>query len=167
MFYLSAFHHVQVINVGLESVSAAAASWPVTVLICAPACNQMVTPFCYLFCKFIVIMPFLIQKKVWSLSIKMASHFRINSLLMTKSWRRPNRYSLLVLADYIFVQCNLYSAICTVQVTAIRCLFISAEYERRIFWFNRDIFSCFTCITPRPSEAILWISHRISVDFTS
>jgi len=31
--------------VGLESVSAAAASWLVTVLICAPACNQMVTPF--------------------------------------------------------------------------------------------------------------------------
>jgi hypothetical protein len=30
---------------------------------CAPACNQMVTPFCCLFCKFIVIMPFLIKKK--------------------------------------------------------------------------------------------------------
>ena len=26
---------------------AAAASWSATVLICAPACNQMVTPFCY------------------------------------------------------------------------------------------------------------------------
>ena len=48
---------------GLESVSAAAASRLVTVLICAPACNQMVTPFCYLFCKFIVITHFLIKRK--------------------------------------------------------------------------------------------------------
>ena len=61
-FSYSAFNHVQVINVGLESVSAAAASWPVTVLICAPACTHMATPFPYLFCKFIVIMHFLIQK---------------------------------------------------------------------------------------------------------
>jgi hypothetical protein len=35
-FSYSAFDRVEVINMGLESVRAAA-SWPVTVLICAPA----------------------------------------------------------------------------------------------------------------------------------
>jgi hypothetical protein len=36
MFSYSAFHNAQVINMGLESVITAAASWQVTVLICAP-----------------------------------------------------------------------------------------------------------------------------------
>jgi hypothetical protein len=49
--------------VDLESVSRAAASWPVTAMICAPACNQLAMPFCYLFCKFIVIMPLSYPKK--------------------------------------------------------------------------------------------------------
>jgi len=74
-----------------------------------------------------------------------------------KSWRRPNSYSLLMLVDYIFVQCNLlrFAAYSYVQNMSNEYFDLTAIYFR------------FVSALTRPPEFILWICHRIYVDFIS